>query len=486
MPSIKKDSTLLKEVYLINLSSDDGLQITPMLNGAHGIGKSTIVRTAAASMNGYCLTVEGSELADGDITGLPVASQSKSGNTEVTFVKYYAINRIFALEQEYYRIATTKGFLNGSVKLKVDDAGNKILIDKDRTYTIGSTIQNIFEGKDNDYKFGKELSPETKLELIESGEISPVFLFIDELNRADPTVMKQLMNIILNKSVNGYDIPWWVAIVSAVNPCSQNSSYATNELDDAQLDRFLKIRTDANLSDFIDYGLEKHINSDVLEGLANTSEEIFISKEASHSDTSEMTPSPRSWEMVAHIYEQLPLVIKSKFFSDSERDEKSVNEDLRTLVNGKVGPTAGRTLLESINRKENNIKPADIIDCKNPTVNNAVMSKFKRQKTLTQKIIADNLVSYMSQIIKDIEKGKTSPDPEKKKAYVNFMSQLKDFSNNLDTATQIIFVKKIIAVNNTPTALFQKVASAFSNEILQNLTEAKKAIGDLTSKDNEI
>lgn len=477
MPGIKKDSTLLKEVYLINLSSEDGLQITPMLDGAHGIGKSAIVRSAIKDMNGYCLTVEGSQLSDGDIIGLPVASKTLQGDTEVNFVKYYAIARIFALEQEYYRIATTKGFLNGSVKLKENEDGTKSLVEGKLVRTIGSKIENIFEGKDNSFKFGKELTPATKVALVESGEIKPVFLFIDELNRADPTVMKQLMNVILNKSVNGYELPWWVNIVSAINPCSQNSSYATNELDDAQLDRFLKIRTDANITDWIDYGLEKHINSDVLEGLANT-EDIFIHRESGQVDESEMSPSPRSWEMVAHIYEELPNVVKSKFFTDEER--AAVSDDLRVLIRGKVGETAARTLLESINRKENNIKPAEILTCKAPVIDPEVITKFNKQKKLTQKIISDNLVNYISEIVDDVIKLKASPDATKKKTYMNFMSQLKDFANHLDTATQILFVKKIISVGGN-TTLFRKVASAFSVEILSNLTEAKKAIEDLTS-----
>lgn len=232
MPSIKKASTLVKELILINLlEKDKGLAITPLLVGPHGIGKSQIIKKSAKDMNAYCYTVEGGSLKEGEITGLPFAQQNPDGSSEVRFVKYFAINKIWQLEKYYYEIATTKGFLNGTVKLIVDEDGNDVLIEGDNKRVVRTAVDKIEAGTDNIYKFGEELSPETKIKLIESGEIRPVLLFVDELNRSETTTMKELMNIILNKSVNGYDFPWWVSVSSAINPCSQNSTYATNELD---------------------------------------------------------------------------------------------------------------------------------------------------------------------------------------------------------------------------------------------------------------
>lgn len=478
MPSIKKAATLTKEVIVINLMSNtDGLNIVPMLNGAHGIGKSQIIKQVARDMNGYCYTIEGGSLKEGEITGLPFAQQNTDGSSEVRFIKYYAINKIWQLEKYYYDLAKNKGFLNGNIKLLVDEEGNETLVENGQSKLVKTVVDKVEAGEDNKYKFGDELSAETKLKLIESGEIKPVILFIDELNRTEQQTMKELMNIILNKSINGYDLPWFVSIVSAVNPCSQNSTYATNELDDAQLDRFLKLKVEANLEDWIDYALEKKTNTDVVEGLA-IAESIFIHREKGQEDTSEMTPSPRSWEMVANIYTYIQDAVKTKFFSDDER--KTVNDDLRVLIRGKVGETAARTLLENINRKENNIKPAEILTTKSPKIEPAIVAKFNNQKRLTQKIISDNVVNYIVSVIGEIEKGKTSADAKKKEAYMNFMSQLKEFTTLLDTATQILFVKKFLKLPNGP-QMFSKVSKAFSKEILLNINETKNAIKELSS-----
>lgn len=481
MATINKAGTLTKAITVINLMSDadnKGVSITPMLNGPHGIGKSQVVKQVADSMNAYCYTIEGGSLKEGEITGLPFAQLNADGSSEVRFIKYYAINKIWQLEKYYYQKAIEEGFLNGEVKLIVDERGNEILVEGKTQTIVRRPIDKIEAGDDNAYKFGSELSPETKIKLIESGEIKPVVLFIDELNRTEQQTMKELMNIILNKSVNGYDLPWFVSIVSAVNPCSQNSTYATNELDDAQLDRFLKIKVDANLEEWIDHALDTKLNSDVIEGIA-IAEHIFIKREKGQEDTSEMTPSPRSWEMVSNIYTYIKSAYKTKFFTDEER--KKVDDDLRILIRGKVGENAARTLLENINRKENNIKPAEILTMKENKIDPAIVTKFNNQKRLTQKIIADNVVNYVANVITEVDKMKSSTDAKKKEQYANFMAQLKEFSCMLDTATQILFVKKFLKLPNGQ-QVFNKISKAFTKEILANIYEAKAAIKDLSNE----
>lgn len=240
----------------------------------------------------------------------------------------------------------------------------------------------------------------------------------------------------------------------------------------------MKLKVEANLEDWIDYSLEKKVNTDVVEALA-IAESIFIHREKGQEDTSEMTPSPRSWEMVSNIYTYIHDAVKTKFFNDEER--KAVNDDLRVLIRGKVGETAARTLLENINRKENNIKPAEILTTKTKNLDPAIVTKFNNQKRLTQKIISDNLVNYVVSTINEIEKGKKSSDAKLKEKYMNYMSQLKEFTNLLDTATQILFVKRFLKLPNG-TQIFSKVSTAFSTQILANIQEAKTAIKDLSNE----
>ena len=476
MATIKNSKRLVKRVYLSNLSSDDGLNITPLLVGAHGIGKSQVVKSCADDLGGFAITVEGGSLKEGEITGLPFAQEDAEGNNEVRFVKYYAVNRLYLLEKFYYEKACTTGFLNGEVKLEKDAEGNEYLIYGSKKKKVRTVISKVRDGEDNIFKFGNELPGDYKRRLIESGEVEPCIFFIDELNRTEMTTQKELMNIILNKTVNGYNLPWWCQIVSAINPSSQNSSYATNEFDDAQLDRFLKIKTDANLEDWIDYQLNKHAgeNTDCIEALA-VAENIFVHKDKSLEDQSEMYPSPRSWEMVIHLYNTIHADNETKFFTSDEK--KTVNDDLRVLIRGKVGETAARTLLETISRKENNIKATEILTCKSLKIDPAVAEKYKKQKSLVKTIIASNVITYMQSNITSLVKGKTSTDTKEKEKYMNFMSQLKEFANLMDPSTQVLFVKNIISKDIT---LYNKVSKAFSQDILTQVLANKQDFKNMT------
>lgn len=467
MPSINSAKRLVKATSLINLTLPQGLSLTTMLSGPHGIGKSQIISKAAKEIGGYSLVIEGGSLKEGEVTGIPFITKisearnsflteymsnmnilkealpqinayteslkdindddmkaslknafagkivdeifsDRKTNSEVRFTKYYIVKTLERLEKYYYEIAKTTGFLNG--RIKIDGDGN-LVIDK-KVFKKFEEAEKIMNGDENAYSILNFLPIELKLTLLESGEIKPIFVFFDELNRTDPQVMKELMNIVLNKNVNGYNFPWFTSVVSAVNPSSQSSVYAVNELDDAQRDRFLKLKVDAKLEEWVDYALSNNMNSDVIGSIASA-DNIFIVREKGHTDDEEMNPSPRSWEMVNYIYTNIEKVYDSKFFNNEER--KYVREDLQLLVIGKVGGTAARTFLQNIENKENNIKPIEIINGKSEKIDEKILNKFLSQKRLRQKITMENVIRHISNTVVDFEKLKKSTKPEEKK-----------------------------------------------------------------------
>ena len=69
-----------------------------------------------------------------------------------------------------------------------------------------------------------------------------VLLFIDEINRCEHTVQQELMNLILNREINGYKLPEGVKILAAMNPSSKYGSdfdYQVVDMDAAQENRFV-------------------------------------------------------------------------------------------------------------------------------------------------------------------------------------------------------------------------------------------------------
>ena len=483
MANIKDTERLVKRIVLSNIAAKKGLAITPLLSGSHGIGKSMILNAVARKIGGYSIVVEGGSLNEGEITGLPVCGKAEDGSATVLFTPHTAVSMIQRSEKAYYEQARNEGFLGGRVKLDAD--GNTVVVKNGKTTVIPvkDKIDRIMEGPQNMYKFGEDLDLETKLELISSGEIKPVILFIDELNRTEQQTMKELMNIILNRSVNGYDFPWYVSVVSAINPCSQNSSYATNEMDAAQIDRFLKIKVNADFPSWVEYALDCGINQDIIEGIAMT-EDIFITKDKTHEDTDEMTPSPRSWEMVAHMYTYVPIFNNTKYFDPDER--KELDGDLRSLIAGKVGAVQARTILENIRNKADSIVPADILTGKSPKVAPEVVEKFSRQKKIRQKITVDNVIRYLCEHICEFEKKGKSTDEKVKAEYNNFILQTKEFISLLDGATRLAFAKKVadthkcLATDGKP--LFIKIgAKCFAKDIVNALREFNNSLNDLNA-----
>ncbi len=63
----------------------------------------------------------------------------------------------------------------------------------------------------------------------------PVFLFLDELNRATTEVMQAAFQIVLDRELNGWKLHPQTRVMSAVNSAA---TYNVNEIDPALLDRF--------------------------------------------------------------------------------------------------------------------------------------------------------------------------------------------------------------------------------------------------------
>ena len=193
MISINEAKRLVKRALLANLATGKrDLAITPLVSGRHGIGKSQMVKSIAQELGGVCITIEGGTLKEGEITGLPYQYKDENGQIRFRFLPYYAVERIQAEEKRLFE-------LSGK-----------------------AAAQEMLSGDENRYAMN-DLTPQEKIDALLSGKVRPVILFIDEINRTENSVYKELMNILLTRSVNGYEFPWWVFFVGAMNPSTQNS-----------------------------------------------------------------------------------------------------------------------------------------------------------------------------------------------------------------------------------------------------------------------
>lgn len=432
MISVNNAKRLIKRAILANVATDKkDLFITPLISGKHGIGKSAIVKSVAEDLGGTCITIEGGTLKEGEITGLPYQYEDAQGAVKFRFLPHYAVDRIQAKERQIF-----------------EEMGAELGAD--------ASAADVLDGDENRYALN-DVPAQKRIELLQSGRIEPVIVFIDEVNRTENTVYKELMNILLTKAVNGYRFPWWVFFVGAMNPSTQNSAYATNEMDPAQLDRFLKLKVDSRPGEWIRYGRATGISPDILRFIKEHPK--CLSEDSKElEDEEKPTPSPRGWDMVDTILASEPML--RGFFSAKENEPDAVARDMKALASAKLGTTVATMYFASLVQPDHALSAEEVLadDAKLSGVSARIkgLSVAKRVQT------CDALIQYLKE---NVEFLMLSPkDFDKVKKQLGALVEL------LDPSTRLLFAQKIAATTTDDgNSLIELVYDALGDDIIAML-----------------
>lgn len=432
MISVNNAKRLIKRAILANVATDKkDLFITPLISGKHGIGKSAIVKSVAEDLGGTCITIEGGTLKEGEITGLPYQYEDAQGAIKFRFLPHYAVDRIQAKERQIF-----------------EEMGAEL--------GAAASAADVLDGDENRYALNG-IPAQKRIELLQSGRIKPVIVFIDEVNRTENTVYKELMNILLTKAVNGYRFPWWVFFVGAMNPSTQNSAYATNEMDPAQLDRFLKLKVDSRPGEWIRYGRATGISPDILRFIKEHPKCLSAdSKELE--DEEKPTPSPRGWDMVDTILASEPML--RGFFSEKENEPDAVARDMKALASAKLGTTVATMYFASLVQPDHALSAEEVLadDAKLSGVGTRIkgLSVAKRVQT------CDALIQYLKE---NIEFLMLSP-----KDFDKIKKQLGALVELLDPSTRLLFAQKVAATTTDDgNSLIELVYDALGDDIIAML-----------------
>lgn len=427
MISINEAKRLIKRALLANLATKkQELAITPLVSGKHGIGKSQMVKSIARDLGGVCITIEGGTLKEGEITGLPYQYKDENGQIRFRFLPYYAVERIQAEEKRLFELSG-KAAADGTLS-----------------------------GDENRYA-QNDLSPEEKIDAMRNGAVRPVILFIDEINRTENSVYKELMNILLTRSVNGYTFPWWVFFVGAMNPSTQNSVYATNEMDPAQLDRFLKIKVGDNTREWLNYGKETGVDPRILAFIKDNPK--CLSSDAKDLDDEEKPePSPRGWDMVDTLLSSEPML--RAFFTDKENDPKIVEKDMKNLVSAKLGASVATMFFASIVSKARALTPEEIFadDARLTATGDALEALSAAKKVQTCNLMLDYLKENIEFIMLDKER------------FAIVKQQLTQMVKRMDASTRLLFAQNLTATTTDDgNNLIELLFDVFEKELIQML-----------------
>ena len=226
----------------------------PLVVGESGIGKTALAKKIAKENDWSLIVIDGNLLKEGEIGGLP------------TVESYVVIN------------------------------SNGENIEKKTTiYAVHNKLREI----DEEIAKGRN-----------------VLLFIDEINRCEHTVQQELMNLILNKEINGYKLNDEVKILAAMNPSSKYGSdfdYQVVDMDAAQENRFVWLNMEADHTQWINWAIREGIEDKVIEFISTFPEYLHKINDE------DVRATPRSYERVSKSYtifkEQKDSIPRSVFLN---------------------------------------------------------------------------------------------------------------------------------------------------------------------------
>lgn len=428
MISINEAKRLIKRAILSNIVCDKpNLAITPLVSGKHGIGKSAMIKSIASELGGVCITVEGGTLKEGEITGLPYQYKDDEGKIKFRFLPYYAVERIQNEEKRLF-----------------EAAGGTLAED---TALVGDENRYARNG----------LSAAERVEAIRSGKVHPVIIFIDEINRTENTVYKELMNILLTRSVNGYQFPWWVLFVGAMNPSTQNSVYATNEMDPAQLDRFIKIKVGDSAAEWLKFGKATGVSPGILTFIKDNPK-CLSSDSKDLEDEEKPTPSPRGWDMVDTLLKSEPLL--RCFFTEKENDPKVVEKDMKNLVAAKLGASVATMFFASLVSQARAILPEEIIADDDKLT--ATLPSIEKLSAAKKVQTCDLMLGFLKENIEFLMLDKQNFEKLKK--------QLSVLVRALDSSTRLLFAQNIAATTTDDgNSMIELLFDVFESDLIAML-----------------
>lgn len=304
----------------------------PLIVGKSGIGKTTLVKRIAEKNKWKLVVIDGNLLKEGEIGGLPTID-------------------------EY---------------IVCDNNGNNIKR-KTTVYASHTKLREI----DRYIKQGDN-----------------VLLFIDEINRCEHSVQQELMNLILNREINGYVLDDNVKIVAAMNPSDkygEEFEYQVVDMDPAQENRFVWLHMDNDSLSWIRWAQKAGVDEKIIEFISTFPDYLYKENEG------DICATPRSYERLSKIYKI--------YKEDLNNIDKKV---FVNIVKGNVGRVIAEEFIGFIESHHDKlITLSDILS--GEEIDEKIISMIKKENHTRLYIIAHNILDQMNKF--DFSSGNVKLEP---------------------------------------------------------------------------
>lgn len=295
----------------------------PLIVGETGIGKTALAKEIAQKNNWSLIVIDGNLLKEGEIGGLP------------TIESYTKVNHHGANVEK-----------------------------KTTVYAVHNKLREI----DEEIAKGKT-----------------VLLFIDEINRCEHAVQQELMNLILNREINGYKLHDHVKIIAAMNPSSKYGAdfdYQVVDMDVAQENRFVWLHMEPDPMQWLDWAMATGIEQKVIEFISTFPEYLHKINQ------DDLRATPRSYERISGIYK----IYKQK----KESVPRSV---FINIVRGNVGKLIAEEFVNFVESDYSALISYEEVFSGN-SLHESVKEKVKTESHTRLYLAAKNILKHLETTVK--------------------------------------------------------------------------------------
>lgn len=343
----------------------------PIMVGDRGIGKTSMARQIARDLDAHFAWIDGNLLKEGEIGGLPTVKDMSGGEDEYNayLKKVYANGKKALATADDKELAKLFKHFMKAYKDRSDQDTIQVTV-----YAIHHIIQKVI-------RWSKE-NPGKK-----------IVLLIDEINRCEHAVQQELMNLILNREINGTNLPEEVMIIAAMNPSNKfeefkDSNYQTVDMDDAQEDRMRWFFVTADDKTWLDWATtvideetgETNIDPEICEFIASNPDVLN-----QPNSTDDIKPSPRSWHRSSDSYKLFKTL---KGFTQ---------KDMYNVFYGDLGRTVTMQLTQHLANNSNPlIKPEEFLEgAKDSKLPKDIRQKFENETLPRKLMIVKNAIRWL-------------------------------------------------------------------------------------------
>ena len=299
----------------------------PLIIGESGIGKTALAKKLANKNNFKLVVIDGNLLKEGEIGGLPTIESYKSIDS------------------------------NGNFQEK-----------KATIYAVHTKLKEIDE------------------EILNGNK---VLLFIDEIIRCEHTVQQELMNLILNREINGYKLHNDVKILAAMNPSNkygEDFDYQVVDMDAAQENRFVWLNMESDYIDWISWAIEFGIETEVIEFISTFPEYLQKINEE------DVRATPRSYERISKTL---------KLYK--EKKESIPRAVFLNVIKGNVGRVIAEEFVSFIESNHEALISFEKVFCGN-YIDQEVIEIIKKETHTRLYLTAINILKILESNIFNFEK----------------------------------------------------------------------------------